>query len=706
MSKYSHIDFTPPQGVRSAYKTGLKLHEEGKTGSGLEAATVSMARKLAGGSDVSPEWARKGNRFWGRNERFLSEKNDSPAYASAMLWGGRPGMSWFRKLYKQMEAADKAKNELEVNVIRKEPDGYHVYSEKGKHLGGPYTEQEAKKRLAQIEYFKGKNMRLNVVNTIKSNQEVSEKIIRGKKHTVVHGVTHMIADTVMNGIYYPREEVELLCHSLENQQIIMPAEHPVDDEGNFMSASSPLALISNLVGAFAFNFSMRGDKLISDMAICPELAMMNEYGADILDTIDNKEDMDMSTGFYLTTEIGNGVAPDGNEYGKTARNLKMDHSAILPISPGAKQSNEGVGMFANSALDSSGNTVDMNTFVSNMGAAQFNLPLSSVDATDWLERKAVEEIKEFTKSGDKPSSNYRKFFAHFDRDNADDFDAYFYPFARVVDGRPMAHPKAIEEIKSALAEGKIPDSDRDGVKALVAKYENEEAYSNASNEELSMFQRFKKFLKGENENSNGYNMDNGGEVAANNQDEEAQMRKTMMARMVKNGYDQAKLDKMSDDEMMNAYGDMMKKSGKGNMDDMDDKKKSKMDNAADQADVPMFDEDRDHKQGNGEDKEDGTKYRGAMNSEAPAWAKQLIGRIDSIESAMNKQTDSEVDKLAEFVSNSQGISKEAAKGIPLDTLKTMAANSGYVAFNTGSTATATNASQGVANDFDNMEAPE
>ncbi len=40
--------------------------------------------------------------------------------------------------------------------VKKETDGLHyVYSEKGKRLSKGYTsEEEAKKRLAQIEYFK------------------------------------------------------------------------------------------------------------------------------------------------------------------------------------------------------------------------------------------------------------------------------------------------------------------------------------------------------------------------------------------------------------------------------------------------------------------------------------------------------------------------------------------------------------------------
>jgi len=42
-------------------------------------------------------------------------------------------------------------------MIRKKKDGYHVVSEKGKNLGGPYkTREAAKKRLQQVEHFKHK----------------------------------------------------------------------------------------------------------------------------------------------------------------------------------------------------------------------------------------------------------------------------------------------------------------------------------------------------------------------------------------------------------------------------------------------------------------------------------------------------------------------------------------------------------------------
>lgn len=41
-------------------------------------------------------------------------------------------------------------------MIRKESNGYNVYSEDGsKHLGGPYkSKSKAEERLRQVEYFK------------------------------------------------------------------------------------------------------------------------------------------------------------------------------------------------------------------------------------------------------------------------------------------------------------------------------------------------------------------------------------------------------------------------------------------------------------------------------------------------------------------------------------------------------------------------
>ncbi len=42
-------------------------------------------------------------------------------------------------------------------MVTKEKDGWHVRSEKGKNLGGPYpTKEQAEERLKQVEYYKHK----------------------------------------------------------------------------------------------------------------------------------------------------------------------------------------------------------------------------------------------------------------------------------------------------------------------------------------------------------------------------------------------------------------------------------------------------------------------------------------------------------------------------------------------------------------------
>jgi hypothetical protein len=80
--------------------------EEGLGGDGLEAATVKEARSLAAGDMPTEAKIRKAYRWWARNERFLSADEDTPADVAANLWGGRPGMTWFRDLYDELDTSD------------------------------------------------------------------------------------------------------------------------------------------------------------------------------------------------------------------------------------------------------------------------------------------------------------------------------------------------------------------------------------------------------------------------------------------------------------------------------------------------------------------------------------------------------------------------------------------------------------------------
>jgi HK97 family phage prohead protease len=110
--RYSDIDFTPPEGVREACRVGIRQVEDGLGGDGLEDATIREARAMARGEDVTVAKAKKGYRWWARNERFLEAEDDSPADVAANLWGGRAGPGFFNRLYEQMEAADEKQYEV------------------------------------------------------------------------------------------------------------------------------------------------------------------------------------------------------------------------------------------------------------------------------------------------------------------------------------------------------------------------------------------------------------------------------------------------------------------------------------------------------------------------------------------------------------------------------------------------------------------
>ncbi len=85
----------PPKGAIASYRDGIRRHENGETGGGLEPITVRMAKDFISGGMPTDEWTSKANRWWGRNKRFLDEPKGSPAYAAAQLWGGRAGMTYW-----------------------------------------------------------------------------------------------------------------------------------------------------------------------------------------------------------------------------------------------------------------------------------------------------------------------------------------------------------------------------------------------------------------------------------------------------------------------------------------------------------------------------------------------------------------------------------------------------------------------------------
>lgn len=121
-AQYDGIDFTPPEAVKSKFKKGLKLYEDGKGGKGLVPATISWARKLVAGEAISPEKARKMSAWHARHavdKRPGWDKagEETPGYVANLLWGGEPGREWADRLVKAMEKKDSEMKETRQEEV-------------------------------------------------------------------------------------------------------------------------------------------------------------------------------------------------------------------------------------------------------------------------------------------------------------------------------------------------------------------------------------------------------------------------------------------------------------------------------------------------------------------------------------------------------------------------------------------------------------
>jgi HK97 family phage prohead protease len=110
--KYSHIDFTPPDGVRKEAEKGLAWRRE--HGRGGTAVGIARARDLSNGTQLSPSTVRRMKAFFDRHE--IDKKGEgwnpgddgfpSNGRIAWALWGSDAGRAYARKVVEQMNAAD------------------------------------------------------------------------------------------------------------------------------------------------------------------------------------------------------------------------------------------------------------------------------------------------------------------------------------------------------------------------------------------------------------------------------------------------------------------------------------------------------------------------------------------------------------------------------------------------------------------------
>jgi hypothetical protein len=62
------VDLTPTAGMAEAARTGLRLHDEGKSGDGLKPETVRRANIIADRQELTEDHVREMNAWFARHE--------------------------------------------------------------------------------------------------------------------------------------------------------------------------------------------------------------------------------------------------------------------------------------------------------------------------------------------------------------------------------------------------------------------------------------------------------------------------------------------------------------------------------------------------------------------------------------------------------------------------------------------------------------
>lgn len=186
---------------------------------------------------------------------------------------------------------------------------------------------------------------------------------RNGKDVIIAPAKTMRDNEVLNRVMYPAEELRDSYRSLN--RTFVPLEHPVDDQGRFMSANSPEGMEGHYIGAHSENVRRVPDgdgsglnRIHADVVIYVDRAKKSPGGQRVLNALEKGEPISTSTGLYGIFET---VA--GNEdFDYVARFINFDHNAILLDTEPAASTDQGTGIFVNSNQDQ----LDVKRMVVNM----------------------------------------------------------------------------------------------------------------------------------------------------------------------------------------------------------------------------------------------------------------------------------------------------------------------------------------------------
>lgn len=193
---------------------------------------------------------------------------------------------------------------------------------------------------------------IQVINQVNTSKIRIERDDRGDEIIIVPSYT-MPDDIVMNGVLYPKEEIEASYRGLEGTPA--PIGHPHDADGNYVSASSEIGVHGFMHGVFNGRVERHDGRIYVEKRVNVNVAARTEQGKrlvrilrDLMDGM-TEDPIHTSTGVFIKPQKlpQLRVSDSGKEYQTIARGLIWDHDAILLDEDGAATPADGVGMLVN-----------------------------------------------------------------------------------------------------------------------------------------------------------------------------------------------------------------------------------------------------------------------------------------------------------------------------------------------------------------------
>ena len=184
---------------------------------------------------------------------------------------------------------------------------------------------------------------LRIITQSNSDYQIRTEQYEGRNHLVVPVV--MLVEGVHDGsrgpILHLAEEIGAVPEAWNG--IPVTIDHPVDQQGEFVSANSPESLKQFKVGR-VFGAHMDGDKLKAEAWLDEE--RLRQASAIALGAIRQMNQLEVSAGLFSQEEEDPGEF-NGETYNVVARNPRPDHLALLPGGTGACSWEDGCGIRTN-----------------------------------------------------------------------------------------------------------------------------------------------------------------------------------------------------------------------------------------------------------------------------------------------------------------------------------------------------------------------